>query len=242
VALVDDLIGRIKTVAKTGRQALVILDLDGTLYDNTPRTLRIFQEYAHRHSQRYPHFVKLVDRLPITALGYKVRDTLERVGVTDAALIADVEAFWTERFFTNRYVLHDLPIVGAVEFVRRVHAAGAVPVYLTGRDAPNMLLGTIEALQRDGFPVGRVDTRLILKEAFEVSDDDFKRSVIAHLNVMGEVVAALDNEPGLCNLFAATFPQAAVTLLETTCAPGAPTLARGIHRTPDFLAVLGDHG
>ena len=235
--LFHQLLERIERQAESHHDPLVVLDLDGTLYNGNPRTLRILQEFAHQHARRYPELAREIDRLSVADLAYRVRDTLTGAGVRDPGAIAAVEAFWFERFFTNEYVVYDLPTPGAVEFVRAIHAAGAVPTYLTGRDAPNMLMGTVRSLQRDGFPVGTVDTRLVLKDAFETPDEPYKRSIIKHLQATGEVVGVFDNEPGLCNLFREAFPEAVVVWLDTVCAPGSPPLAEGVATLTDFLEM-----
>jgi hypothetical protein len=221
-----------------GRDAVVVFDLDGTLYDNSPRTLRILQEFAHKHATEHPALYERLDTLSRADMAYRVADTLRSLGVVDEALIKDVERFWFERFFTDAYVIHDLPNPGAVAFVRALHTAGVVPAYLTGRDAPNMLLGTIQTLQRDGFPVGTVDTRIILKPEFKMADDVYKASVVQHLRAAGEVVGVFDNEPGLCNLFHEAFPEACCVLLDTSHAPGAPPLASGLARVRDFRGLF----
>ncbi|MGM0574672.1 MAG: HAD family hydrolase [Myxococcota bacterium] len=222
----------------SGRDPLVVLDLDGTLYNNAPRTLRILQEFGHLHAEEHPDLLEAVDRLPAGDLAYKVADTLRDLGVTDPALVRKVESFWFERFFTNEYVAHDLPTPGAVRFVERLYRSAVVPAYLTGRDAPNMLIGTVRTLQRDGFPVGTVDTRIILKDDFQTPDDAYKRSIVEHLRAAGEVVGVFDNEPGLCNLFHEAFPEAITVHLDTSHAPGAPDLAEGITAVPDFRSLL----
>lgn len=232
------LLASIERSASAGDDPLVVFDLDGTLYDNTHRTMRILLEFAHTHASSYR---ALYERLRETSPGhlkYRVADTLAALGFPDPELAQSVTAFWRERFFTDDYCLYDLPLAGAVELVNRVHKAGGVPCYLTGRDAPNMLVGTLRALQRDGFPVGRVETRLILKPSFEMNDDAFKHGVIAHLRKTGRVVGSFDNEPGLCNLFKQSFPEATVAWLDTSHAPGAPELQPDVVRLNDFTELL----
>lgn len=232
------LLDRIEQVAKEGEDPLVVFDLDGTLYDNTHRTLRILLEFAHTHASRYREFYDRIRATSARDLKYRVGDTLAAVGFEDPELAAQVTQFWRERFFTDDYCLYDLPLAGAVELVTRVHRAGGVPCYLTGRDAPNMLLGTLKALQRDGFPAGRVDTRLILKPEFELDDNAFKEGVIAHLRKTGRVIGSFDNEPGLCNLFKASFPDAVVGWLDTGHAPGAPALDPRVFAISDFTDIV----
>jgi len=233
------LLSNIERIAAKGEEPLVVFDLDGTLYDNTHRTMRILLEFAHTHASTQRALFDRMRLCSVRDLKYRVGDTLAALGFADPGLADEVTSFWKARFFTNDYCLHDLPIAGAVELVQRVHRAGGVPCYLTGRDAPNMLLGTLKTLQRDGFPVGRADTRLILKPTFEMNDDLFKEGVIARLRKTGSVVGSFDNEPGLCNLFKASFPDATVGWLDTSHAPGAPDLRPDVVTITDFTELFG---
>lgn len=232
----------IRHARATGDEPLVVFDLDGTLYDNSHRTLRIFQEFAHTHARRYPALIAKLRSVALSDLAYRVSDSLAAIGFEDDALAAEVTAFWKDRFFTSAYCYYDLPLAGAVELVRAVHAAGGVPTYLTGRDAPNMFQGTVGALQRDGFPIGPVTTRTILKPRFEDEDHAFKRAVIDHLQRVGCVVGAFDNEPGLCNLFKEHFPDATVVHLDTAYAPGGHALSPDIVSVRDFTQLGLDGG
>ncbi len=222
-----------------GGVPLVVLDLDGTLYASAARTWRILQEFARRHTGDHPALATSLASLRVGEVAYLVEDTLAQVGVTDPEFIAAICEFWQARFFTDEYVLHDLPTPGAVAFVQRLFRDGLVPCYLTGRPAPTMLCGTVRALQRDGFPVGTVGTRLVLKEDVQTPDEDYKRRAIVELRRTGEVVGAFDNEPALCNLFRHEFPDAVVVHLDTVYGTGAPALASGIVQLGDFLDMAG---
>jgi len=232
------LLANIRAVAERRQDPLVVFDLDETLYANDHRTLRILQEYAHTHASRLGGLYELMGRLSPGDVHYGVAATLRSAGVADEALIADAQSFWAERFFTNAYVQVDLPRSGAVELVSLVHRAGGVPCYLTGRDAPAMLVGTVTALQRDGFPIGTWDTRTILKPDPSIPDADYKAAVISHLRKSGTVVGAFDNEPGLCNLFKRAFPDAAVVWVDSSHAPGAPALDPDIATVRHFTELL----
>lgn len=236
--LTDRLLARIQTEVAAGREPLVIFDLDGTLYDNAPRKLRILVEYLRSRAQDLPELRQRVEALTPKDVGYDIPGTLRSLGVADDGLIDAAQRFWVERFFTNEYIIHDLPNPGAAAFVQRVHAAGGVPVYLTGRDAPRMLLGTLKVLQRDGFPVGLASTRIILKDDAKLADLAYKSSLVPRLRRTGEVVGAFDNEPGICNMFAEAFPDAAVGWLRTVWSDGAPDPAPEVSCLPHFSALL----
>ncbi len=232
------LLDKIAKASADGSDPIVVFDLDGTLYNNSHRTLRILQEFAHLHGAANPGLVQSVDSLSPDRIEYEADDCLRAAGVDDATLCAAVKDFWFDRFFTNAYLGYDLPAPGAVEFVHLIHEAGGVPAYLTGRDAPNMLTGTVDALQRDGFPVGTVKTRVILKEDFHTSDRDYKEGIIGHLRRQGRVVGAFDNEPGLCNMFKEQYPDASVFWLDAPHAPNPPLLIDAVDVIVDFTALL----
>ena len=238
----SDIFEQITAVRAQGREPVVIFDLDGTLYDNSHRMLRILQEYAHEPSQSTPGLLDAAREASVANVAYKMTGTLKNLGFDDPDLARSAEAYWAQRFFTNAYLGYDLPVKGGCAFAHAVRDAGGTPTYLTGRDAGNMLLGTAAALQRDGFPVGTVDTRIILKPDFETPDRVFKKGVLGALATTSVVVGVFDNEPGLCNMFKETHPEASVFWLDMPHAPNPPPLRDDVVVTPNFEALLGSPG
>ncbi|MEM1009096.1 MAG: hypothetical protein AAGJ35_08835 [Myxococcota bacterium] len=62
--------------------------------------------------------------------------------------------------------------------------------------------------------------------------------MVAHLRQAGDVVAAFDNEPGLCNMFQDAFPKAHVFHVDMPRAPGPPPLHSIVEVIPHFGALL----
>ncbi len=228
-------IGRIR---KEGREPLALFDLDSTLYDDRLRTLRILHEFGYEHALARPKFLKAVCAAGVADMPYRVIDAVRALGFDDPALLDEVLTFWRARFFTSEYVHYDLPTPGAATIMARLLDAGAMAVCLTGRAAAPMLAGTIATLQRDGLPVGSADCRLILKPATRDSDEFYKAQVVERLKISGEVVAAFDNEPGICNLLRRACPDASVFHVATTWTVDAPELDPGIQVIADFRALL----
>ena len=139
-----------------------------------------------------------------------------------------VKEYWFNRFFTDKYQEYDLPMEGSVAFVNTLYKAGATIAYLTGRDVPGMLVGCADSLRANGYPVGLIRTMMILKPDFETKDLDFKKEAGQFLSQSGTVVAALDNEPGNCNLFLDIWPDSLSVFVDTTCAPNPPALNEGV--------------
>src|SRR5262249_37897145 len=154
--------------------------------------------------------------------------------LTHAEVVKGVTAFWRDRFFTDDYVRYDTPVDGAPEFVRACHEAGAVIVYLTGRDIPGMLLGTVESLRDAGFPVGVAGVECVLKPDATLPDEAFKRTALPTLQRVGDVVAFFDNEPANCNVAVQLFIEAHIVLVDTQRVPGAPDPEPGVETITDF--------
>ena len=52
---------KVSATKAAGKDPIVVLDLDGTLYNNAHRTLRILQEFAHASGATRPDLVEAVD-------------------------------------------------------------------------------------------------------------------------------------------------------------------------------------
>lgn len=222
------------TVEQGGPTPLVVFDLDATLYDNRPRTLEILMEYREQILDTRPDVAEPLASLTSERIDYLLSDTLRGCGVTRAEVVSDVTRFWHERFFTDEYCQHDAPVEGAPEYVRACYEAGAIVVYLTGRDLPGMMLGTVSSLRDCGFPIGVAGTELVLKPDANLPDEAFKRGALPTLDRVGDIVAFFDNEPANTNLAKAMYPDATVVLLETQRVPFAPPLAEDIEVVADF--------
>jgi hypothetical protein len=217
-----------------GPPAVVVFDLDGTLIDNRPRTLAILHDFAGGCRASSPDLAARLERALPTDLAYLLSDTLERLGARGAQLAAELQAFWEDRFFRDAHLVHDVALPGAVEFARACYDAGAILVYLTGRDLPLMGIGTFQSLRDLGFPIGLPATELVLKPDAEMQDEAFKRLATPELARIGKVVASFDNEPANCNVMLAHYPDALVVYVDTQHMPGAPPLGPGVHVVRDF--------
>jgi phosphoglycolate phosphatase-like HAD superfamily hydrolase len=213
---------------------VVVFDLDATLFDNRPRTLEILMELREEVEADDPDLADALLTLEVDRIHYLLTDTLRGCGVYRADLVKQISTFWHDRFFTDEYVACDVPMEGAPEYVRACYEAGAVIVYLTGRDIPGMLVGTVAKLRDDGFPIAVAGTELILKPDPNMSDEAFKRTALPTLDRVGDLVAFFDNEPANCNLAKAMFPECSVVLLETQKVPGAPEPAEDVEILADF--------
>jgi hypothetical protein len=213
---------------------VVVFDLDGTLMDNRPRTLAILHEFADRCRTRDSALAERLEKAQMGELEYLLSDSLERMGAHRHSLVEEMHGFWRDRFFADPHLVHDVAVPGAVDFVRACHDAGALLVYLTGRDLPMMGTGTFQSLRDLGFPIGLPGTELVLKPDAAMADEAFKRDVAPQLARLGHVIAAFDNEPGNCNVMLAHYPDAHVVFIDTQRMPGGPELDSGVHVVRDF--------
>lgn len=211
-----------------------MFDLDGTLMDNRPRVVKILHELSEEWRAAHPDAAESVARATSESIVYGFVENLKQLGVKDAILHEAGLAFWKARFFFDHHVRHDVEVPGAVEYVRACHEAGAVVVYLTGRDLPNMALGSFASLRDLGFPIGRVGTELVTKPTFEMPDVAFKRDVAPKLGRLGDVIAVFDNESSNCNLLLEAHPACTSVFLDTQHAPDPPELDPRAHVIDTF--------
>jgi hypothetical protein len=213
---------------------VVVFDLDATLFDNRPRTLDILMEWRAQHAAEDPDLAYALLTLDVDRVRYLLSDTLHACGIHRPDMVKRIGSFWHERFFADEYVSRDVALDGAAEYVRACYEAGAVIVYLTGRDIPGMLAGTITKLRDDGFPIAVAGTELVLKPDANMADEAFKRTALPTLERVGDLVAFFDNEPANCNLAKGMYPHADVVLLETQRVPGAPEPDPRVEVVSDF--------
>jgi hypothetical protein len=214
---------------------VLVFDLDGTLMDNRPRVVAILRELAEEWRARHPEAAASCEEATPDRIVYGFVENLRRLGIQDPALHERGLAFWKERFFADPHMRFDTEVPGARDYVRRCHEGGAVIVYLTGRDLPNMALGSFASLRDLGFPIGVVGTELVVKPSFDMPDSEFKRAVAPALSRLGTVVGVFDNEPVNCNLLLAAHPGSASVFLDTQYAPDPPPLADGVEVIDSFL-------
>ncbi len=205
----------------------MVFDLDGTLMDNRPRVVAILHELADQWRETHATAAAKLATAHDEMISYGLVDNLKTLGV-DASLHQAALTFWMERFFRDAYMKYDVAIPGAVDFVRRCYDAGVNCVYLTGRDLPNMALGSFASLRDLGFPIGVVGTELVTKPDFETPDEVFKKAVATALSRLGELVAVFDNEPGNCNLLLEAHPGCTSVLVDTLHANNPPPLHEAV--------------
>lgn len=231
---------RVRDAIAANERPVLLLDLDSTLYDTSPRTHFIVREWAAENETAIsPEIRRALQRLASTHVSYSLLDLFAALGLDRnepavEAAAAAAKVFWQPRFFSNEYLCHDRPYEGAADFVTLLHGLGADVIYLTGRDSPGMLMGTLANLRRDRFPVDVPRTRLLMKPAREGDDYAHKVGVADQVRELGKLIASFENEPrNLMGLYQA-FPDAIHVFVETVCSDHPAPLGKGLYRLKGF--------
>lgn len=225
-----------------GKPVKVVFDLDSTIFDVKPRTLRILKEFALTPKAR-----AISERISQWCLGleakcllYTLEESAKANGMpandpNEREFLKEAFSYWRERFFTHQYVMMDHPSPGAVDYVTRVVDAGATAVYLTGRDWPGMGKGTRTMLEHWGFPVDPRVSELIMKPNAGLDDAEFKDEALRELRIESDVAALFDNEPANFHVFEKNFPDAWLVFYHSNCSTKEAKPVGRIFRIENFL-------
>ena len=223
------------------KSPVLLLDLDSTLYEVSPRTFQILQEWAQSHeSLQFTAVRAAIAQMPLSQIGYSIEDTFAHLQLSlsessTRAALESVKKYWSARFFTNEYLQYDRPYPGSYDFVRKAHEAGAEIVYLTGRDAPGMKQGTTRNLIRDQFPWELSRTHLLMKPEAHLHDLEFKKAASQFVHQKGSLVASFENEPPNVVALYDLFPEAMHVFVDTVCSAHETEACHGLYRLRSYL-------
>jgi hypothetical protein len=231
---------RIEVEVREVRVPQIILDLDGTLFDNVPRSKRVLLDGArHLFGEQSP-VAATIAAIDEEAFEYNPIDTLRKSGVAEEATLLALREEWARRFFGSAYLAHDVPLEGAVEAARRWWTLGAELNYLTGRHVPERYLGTCRSLHEAGFPVGTLRTQLLMKPVFDMNDITYKVETVPYVRRKGPIVLVVDNDPRVLNALSTEIPEAIAVMVRTLHPSNSPELAPPILVVEDFRELVTD--
>ncbi|MFN8177724.1 MAG: hypothetical protein U0167_07350 [bacterium] len=236
--LAREIESRISEAVRAGRVPQIILDLDGTLFDNVPRSKRVLLDAARDLFGDGSAVASTVSAIAEEAFEYNPIDTLRKRGIVDESTLLALREEWARRFFGSAYLAHDVPLEGSVEAARRWWAMGAELDYLTGRHVPEMFLGTCRSLHEAGFPVGTVRTQLLMKPVFDMNDVSYKIEVVPFVRRKGPIVLVVDNDPRVLNALVTEIPEAIAVMMRTLHPKDAPAIAPSAVIVEDFRGLL----
>lgn len=179
----------------SGKQAAIVFDLDGTLFDVGHRTLGIVKLWLSlNESKHFPEsLIKKVGSIGFNHIGYSLAHAFENAGLDLRnpdlmELLLTIERFWRKKFFDGETLVEfDAVYSGAVDFVWFCQRMGLKIVYLTGRSHKVMFDGTMKQLNKFGFPVEGVETILKLNTLTDdaVYKEEAFRTICSKYNVIG---------------------------------------------------------
>lgn len=210
-----------KNISQKQGKSLAVFDLDSTLFDVSPRLLRILHDFAHLESTKknFPEASAIMQNIEMKKSDWGIRNALIRAGLDHhhPDFHMAIKAFWEEKFFSNHYLQYDKPYEGAVEFVNNVAKAGAEIVYLTGRDVARMGLGSGEILKKWGFPLEAPSSQLVLKPQKGMDDARFKSDwFFAIPKSAYKKIWFYENEPVNIHLVRAEHPEVEIVFFQST--------------------------
>lgn len=211
------LLDRVTEVKQQGKTPYVLFDIDDTLLDSRPRTLKIFADFMSQDDVRrsWPDDINLLGALQIQQIGFNTKSNVRAAGVKNEEFVEKVFQFWQPRFFSGDYLLEDTVTTGALEFVNEILARGGAVIYFTGRDE-RMRQGTLEAFKRREFPLPNGENVLLfMKPTKEQPDAEYKNSKLSELAALDKVVGGLENEPQNMNLFRKYIPDGNMIFIDT---------------------------
>ena len=201
-----------------GQSTRVVFDLDSTLFCVSHRSqaiLNLISEDSKLRSE-FREFTDALKRAHVLPTDWGIRQSIERLGLTGPRhLLEKVRDLWANNFFSNHFLHADQPYPGAVEFVQKLHAAGAHVLYLTGRDPKRMGEGTLKSLRQWKFPLAN-PTDLYMKPQAGADDATFKRDVLINLVADTPNVWFFENEPVIIKLVREEVPQVRIVFVDST--------------------------
>lgn len=209
---------------RAGRCPVVVFNIDGTIFDNRPRSQAILRDFIRENPEETADIADSIIGLQKDSMEYYVVDSFKKAGVENLFIVEAALRFWADRFFSDAYVNKDLPFDGAVDFINELHDSGALIVYFSGRDQGTMLSGTIRALRDAGFPVGTARTMTVFKANPEEPSQDYKRRVMGEITTIGRVIAAFDNDPRTVNTMRRQWPTARIFFVKSQSEPQSTVL------------------
>ena len=207
----------LEKITAAGPGALVVFDLDSTLFDVSHRTQKIISDFTLQSGmeKKYPESIEALKLVKVSSDDWGLRDLLQRHGMGSHApeFLEAIREYWIERFFKGDYLQHDHPIKGAPEFVKKVKDTGARVVYLTGRDEGTMLEASRMVLATHGFP----QAELYLKPVKGSDDSLFKLNWFSEQNIdRYDPIYFFENEPVNIHEVTSWQPRVQIVFVDST--------------------------
>ncbi len=198
------------------KRGLAIFDLDSTLFDVTPRTFKIMQDFAKipNNKKLYPEDTKKISEMKNIPVLFHIKDTLDILELKSKQCVSELITFWKQKFFSNHYLGYDILTKGALEFITDLLNHNIEVMYLTGRDKIRMKDGTLDRLKKEGFLLNSLET-LVMKPHKDMSDSKFKRDVVISTENRHDIIWFFENEPENIHLVYKDAPHVKVVFFDS---------------------------
>jgi hypothetical protein len=219
----QDLINSLEMDLLQGQPILTVFDLDSTLFDVSPRIQRILDEMRSHPEvlELFPEHAPFLEQAKTERKDWGIRDAMIRAFRHNPPPVdfqRYAKDFWARHFFTNEYLHFDHLVEGSNTFVNRLYKAGSQVAYLTGRDWQRMGLGTVDVLNKWGFPIpNENNVKLAMKPVKGADDSEFKSSWFDSLpKSQFKRIVFFENEPVILHRVAEHHPHIELVFLDTT--------------------------
>lgn len=191
------------------QDTLYILDIDSTLVTTHARNQAILRDFCQEYQERFPEECQQLSKLECRLGDYGYHSSLERhqLNLEELECGETLTRFWREHFFSNRYLSLDQATPGAISWVQTLEQQGAPFVYLTARHHHSMWSGTLDSMNKLGFPMS--EDRLYLKKNMQDSDAGYKSQLLSQWVEQGsqDHYLLIDNEPVVLHQILKDLPQ-----------------------------------
>lgn len=202
----------------TSARPLAIFDLDSTLYNVSPRTAKIIQDFCliNEIVSTFPKETSQLKKTMITSKDWGYMEALERDDfIAPIKFLKKLVQFWRKHFFSNDYLVADEPYTKASDFVNKFISLNIKTIYLTGRSENKMQTGSLKKLQLDGFPINPTNM-LNMKPNSDLLDHVFKSNFIANLKNNFDQILLFENEPKIINRINLDHPEVFTVFINST--------------------------
>jgi len=181
---------KIEVVKQNGVMPVIVFDIDNTIISSSPRIEKILKDANKKyHSKSLAKYLKNKNN------EFKYHQ-LKELFVTLKVKPKKSEKifkYFNEKFFLNEYTKYDVALKNSLEMVNKFYKKGAFIIYLTARGR-KALVGTIDSLDRLGFPIAKTRTSLIMRDSREQKSPLYKKRALAELSTMGTILAVFDDK------------------------------------------------
>ncbi len=208
------ILGHARSLHDAGTRPVIVMDLDETVIDSTPRRFHSIQkalnEVALTPQERqalstigFYDLYRLENRYDLTPIYQKLaisKDTASRF-----------DAYVVQVYLSGFGLEYDVPMAGADHYVQELRDAGARIIFVSSRYDRTQRQGTVANLIALKMLEADQACDVILRPD-GMTSIDFKRWAFSQIT--GDVIGVFENEPENINAMVEAFPKAQAVFME----------------------------